>query len=314
MKTAAFIVPTGIGASIGGFAGDASKWARRLAEKVRLIVNPNVVNAACFSGITPNMLYVEGYALDEFFRGRLTLKPSVNNKIGIIFDRSIPQNVLNVHINTIHAVETVYDLNVIGYEVTDSAVGVEFFIDKTGASMGNVRDLLTLKRAAQSLISKGAEAIAIVCHFPEEQGDDYANGIGVDPVGGVEAIISHYISKEFRVPCAHAPAFDDITISSNIVDRRCAAEYITPTFLPCILIGLNQAPKLAQTGGISIDNLDFLVYPSDCLGGIPVLEMSKRRKKIYAVNENKTVLNVTGSHISAKCDIINTYEEILELL
>ena len=27
---------------------------------------------------------------------------------------------------------------------------------------------------------------------------DYENGIGVDPVGGVEAIISHYISKEFQ--------------------------------------------------------------------------------------------------------------------
>ena len=55
MKTGAFIVPTGVGASIGGFAGDASIWARKFAEKCRLIVNPNVVNAACFSGITENM-------------------------------------------------------------------------------------------------------------------------------------------------------------------------------------------------------------------------------------------------------------------
>ena len=51
MKTGAFIVPTGIGASIGGFAGDASKWARKFASKYKLIVNPNVVNAACFSGM-----------------------------------------------------------------------------------------------------------------------------------------------------------------------------------------------------------------------------------------------------------------------
>ena len=71
MKTGAFIVPTGIGASIGGFAGDASCWARKLSKKCNLIVNPNVVNAACFSGITENMLYVEGYILDEFFKGNL---------------------------------------------------------------------------------------------------------------------------------------------------------------------------------------------------------------------------------------------------
>ncbi len=46
MKIGAFIVPTGVGASIGGFAGDASKWARKLSKHCKLIVNPNVVNAA----------------------------------------------------------------------------------------------------------------------------------------------------------------------------------------------------------------------------------------------------------------------------
>ena len=48
-KTGAFIVPTGIGASIGGYAGDASKYARRFAKHTKVIVNPNVVNAAIFS-------------------------------------------------------------------------------------------------------------------------------------------------------------------------------------------------------------------------------------------------------------------------
>ena len=55
-KLGAFIVPTGIGASVGGYAGDASVWARRFAEHAKLIVNPNVVNAGGFSGITGNML------------------------------------------------------------------------------------------------------------------------------------------------------------------------------------------------------------------------------------------------------------------
>ena len=110
-KLGAFIIPTGVGASIGGFAGDASRWARKFALKNKLIVNPNVVNAACFSGITDNMLYVEGYTIDEFFKGKCNLVESTNNKIGVIFDKSIPQNVLNIHINTINAVKTVYDIN-----------------------------------------------------------------------------------------------------------------------------------------------------------------------------------------------------------
>lgn len=314
MKTGAFIVPTGIGASIGGFAGDASFWARKFAQKYRLIVNPNVVNAACFSGITENMLYIEGYLLDEFFRGKLTLTPKKHNKVGVIFDKSISQPILNVHINTMNAVETVYGVEICGYEITDKEVGVEFFVDNSGASMGNVKNLETLKRAAQKLINRGAEALAIVCHFPDEQGDDYANGIGVDPVGGVEAIISHYISKEFQIPCAHAPAFSDITILTEIVDKRCSAEYITPTFLPCILLGLSQAPSLGIKGEISVNDVDFLVMPYNALGGIPVLEMIKRGKKVFAVKENESVLNVTPEIFSNKCISVTSYQELFTIL
>ena len=61
--TVAIIVPTGIGASIGGYAGDASSVARAFSEHFNVIVNPNVVNAACFSSINENMLYTEGWAL-----------------------------------------------------------------------------------------------------------------------------------------------------------------------------------------------------------------------------------------------------------
>lgn len=308
-KFGAFIVPTGVGASIGGFAGDASRAAGKISQKCELIVNPNVVNAACFSGINKNMLYVEGYSLDRFFKGEICLERSNDNKIGIIFDKAIKPEVLNVHINTMNAVEVVYGLNIIGYEITEEDVGVDFFVDTTGVSMGNVKNLLTLKKAAEKLIERGAEAIAIVCRFPDEQGDDYANGVGVDPVGGVEAIISHYISKEFSIPCAHAPAFDNIQIETDIVDKRCSAEYITPTFLPCILIGLNQAPKLTKTG-LSVENLDFVVVPYNSIGGIPVLEAAKRGIKVYAVKENQTVLDVTPMNFLNTCDIINTYDEL----
>ena len=314
MKLGAFIIPTGIGASIGGFAGDASKWARRLSKKCKLIVNPNVVNAACFSGINENMLYVEGYSLDEFFRGKCNLKESSENKIGVVFDKSISKEVFNIHINTINAVKTVYDIDIVGYEITEEDVGVEFYVDKSGSSTGNVKNLTTIKQACSKLIERGANAIAIVCHFPEAQGSDYANGIGVDPVGGVEAIISHYVSKEFKIPCAHAPAFKDFSIETNIVDSRCSAEYITPTFLPCILLGLNNAPLLSNNDGLNIKDLDFLVVPYNSLGGIPVFESLKHNIKIFVVKENETVLDITPMKLGIKCDIINTYEELLELI
>lgn len=247
-KTGAFIIPTGIGASIGGYAGDASIWARKFAEFSRLIVNPNVVNAACFSGITDNMLYVEGYSLDEFFKGNIDLIPSKNNKIGVVFDKNISQDVLNIHINTINAVKTVYGIDII-YEITQEPVNVGFFIDESGVSTGKVSNIEQLLFSAENLLQKGADAIAVVCKFDNDnENENYENGTGVDPIGGAEAIISHYLSKELKVPVAHAPAFEDFSISTKIVNPKASAEYITPTFLPCILIGLAQAPQITQNG------------------------------------------------------------------
>ena len=313
-KLGAFIVPTGIGASIGGYAGDASRYARKFAEVSSIIVNPNVVNAGCFSGITDKMFYVEGYSLDEFFKGNLNLVPSKNNRIGVIFDRAIPEDVLNIHINTINAVKAVYGIDIPFYELTDDYVGVEFGIEKSGISTGFVRNIETLRKTGKRLLEKGCNALAIVCMFedPENDNPDYSNGVGVDPVGGVEAILSHYLSKELLVPCAHSPAFADYQISSDLVDGRAASEYITPTFLPCILVGLNNAPLFSKDAGISIDNLDYLVMPYDSLGSTVVFEAVRRGIKVFAIKENTSALNITPSKISDKIIEISDYESCLK--
>ena len=187
MKIGAFIIPTGIGASIGGFAGDASKWAGRISTKHKLIVNPNVVNAACFSGIKENMLYLEGYSMDEFFKGHLNLLPSCRNKIGVIFDKQIPKDVLNIHINTMNAVKTVYDVDIVDFVITKENTGVKFFIDSSGASSGNIKNPDTIVEAGKTLLAKGVDALAIVCSFPEDQGNAPQGGQahqGVDHPAG----------------------------------------------------------------------------------------------------------------------------------
>ena len=312
-KLGAFIVPTGVGASIGGYAGDASFWARKFSEKATLIVNPNVVNAGGFSGINDNMLYVEGYTLDEFMMGKCNLCPvKSKNKIGVIFDKAIPDGILNVHINTINAVKTIYGCDIIGYDITDEEAGVEFGIDGSNISTGSVKNITTILDSGKRLLNQGAEALAIVCRFEDDDFDNYSNGIGVDPVGGVEAIISHYISRELKVPCAHSPAFDDITISQEIVDPRCSSEYITPTYLPCILLGLSQAPHITKEEGISVKDLDFVIMPYNCLGSTPVFESIKNDIPIFAVKENETVLDVTK--FSDKITEVSSYQELFEKL
>ncbi len=316
-KLGAFIVPTGVGASIGGFAGDAGPYARAFAKNCNLIVNPNVVNAAGFSAITDNMLYVEGYSLDEFFKGNINLQPSSENKIGIIFDKNIPKHILNVHINTMNAVKAVYGLNIPIFEITEEPVGVKFTMETSGISAGHVTNPKTLLKAAKSLLTKGIDSIAIVCMFenPTDENIEYQNGLGTDPVGGVEAIISHYISKELQIPCAHSPAFDDLDITTELIDAKSASEYITTTFLPCILLGLNQAPKLVKSGGISINNLDFLLIPHNCLGSTPVFECIKRKIPVFAIEENTTILDITKKKIFPTEDgviPVKSYRELLE--
>ncbi len=314
----AFVVPTGIGASIGGFAGDASQAAREFAKYFNLIVNPNTVNAACFSGITENMLYTEGWALSQLFKGNITLKPAENNKIGIIFDKEISQEILNVHINTINAVKTVYGCDLAEYEITDEPCKIKFFNTSEGISSGSVLNEKTLVNAGRKLIDKGADVLAVVCKFEEPPEDNYQNGEGVDIVGGVEAIISHYLSRELQVPVVHAPAFEDITITTDIVDAKAAAEYITPTFLPCLLQGLKNAPLISREKveyNISRKDIKALVMPYNALGSSIVIDAINSGIKVYGVKENKSILNITKEVI--KYDdiiIVNTYRECIKIL
>lgn len=304
----AFVIPTGTGASIGGFAGDASCYARKFTKDFNIIVNPNTVNAACFSGINSSMLYLEGWSLSQFIKGNLNLYQSENNKIGVIFDKGISQGILNVHFNTINAIKMIYGLDIIGYEITNEPVNVKFYNTQSGISTGCVVNNETLVHAGKKLLNKGAQVLAVVCKFDEPPEDDYQNGNGVDIVGGVEAVISHYLTRELKVPVVHAPAFEDITITKELVDKRAAAEYITPTFLPCLLTALNNAPLFSfqkVEHYISKDKLNALIMPYNSLGASIVFDALKAGIKVFAVKENSTVLKIT-KEIIKKNDIIET--------
>lgn len=320
-KISLMIVPTGTGASIGGYAGDASVYAQKIAMHIPLIVNPNIVNAAVFSGITANMYYVEGYFIEQFVKGEIGLLPSKNNKIGVIFDRAISKNVLNIHINTINAMKTVYGIDITGYEITDETADVEFFTTASGISSGCVKNHTTLKKAGQKLIKKGSQTIAVVCKFAEPPQDEYEKGNGVDIVGGVEAIISHYLSKELMCPCVHAPAFEDVTIDGNIVDEKVSAEYITPTFLPCLLTGLRNAPLIVKKENITPEcitykNLHSVCVPYNALGSSAVLDCIEKDIPVYAILENKTVLNIDKTSINKTIAIkeIATYDDYINII
>ena len=66
----AMVVPTGIGAELGGHAGDATPAAIALAQVAdTLITHPNVVNASDINELPGNGIYVEGSVLARLLMG-----------------------------------------------------------------------------------------------------------------------------------------------------------------------------------------------------------------------------------------------------
>ncbi|MBQ8476351.1 DUF3326 domain-containing protein, partial [bacterium] len=298
----ALSIPTGIGADIGGYAGDFGYIAREFASKFYCIINPNAVNGGILSAINYDMAYLEGYLFDEFFKGSISIKPKKpyeTNKIGVIFDCAIKENILNVHLNTLSALKMVQGINTIAIEYTKKPVGIELQVENN-ISAGKINNPDTILDAAYNLIKKGAQAIALVCHFGEDSEDvDYSNAQGIDPIGGIEAVLSHLITKEFKIPAAHAPAFLDIDISQKIEHPKVSSELISSTYLPCIMQGLSIAPEITQYNEGMVKNTDckYLIVPYDAIGSKAVLSSNRKGIKIITV-KNKTVLDVTPSKLN----------------
>ena len=251
--TVVLLVPTGIGAAIGGYAGDALPVARAIASCCdRLITHPNVLNGAMLYWPLPNAFYVEGYALDQFAAGNWGLCPVHQNKIGLILDRAIEPELQLRQLQAADAARATLGLNLTEYIVTDAPLGVELRISGSGISWGTIANPDSLLRAAEKLISQaGAEAIAVVARFPEDiesaAQENYRQGKGIDPIAGAEAVISHLIVRTFQIPCAHAPALNSYPPEPHLSPRS-AAEELGYTFLPCVLVGLSRAPQFLSTG------------------------------------------------------------------
>ena len=246
--TVVLIVPTGVGASIGGFAGDALPVARAIAQiSDTLITHPNVLNGAQLYSPIPNALYVEGYALDKFAAGCWGLQPVHQNRIGLILDAGIEPDLQLRHLQAVDAARATLGLNITDFVLTDRPLQVELRISQSGASWGTIGNPDSLLRAAEKLIEKArVEAIAVVARFPDDEGslalENYRRGKGVDPLAGAEAVISHLVVRTFKIPCAHAPALSALPLDPHLSPRS-AAEEIGYTFLPCVLAGLGKAPQ-----------------------------------------------------------------------
>lgn len=328
----ALIIPTGIGASIGGFGGDAMTLLPLLGAVCdTVITHPNVANAACFQALPKNALYVEGYALDQFFLGNLGLQPTRQNRVGIIWDSGISEEMRVLHQNTIAAVQTVYGVTVCGIRDTTAPVDLKLILAASGRSTGKIGNPTILLEAAAALVKQGATALAVCCLMPEVEANQaghesaYRAGQGVDPIAGLEAMISHYLVSELGLPAAHAPVFsyeDALPVTDRQLDPRAASEFIVPTFLPCVLTGLARAPQSvpihpgsspANPTGLTVHDLSALLVPADALGCVPVLSAIERNIPVLAILNNHTVMQATPNRLGldGKVTLCANYREAL---
>ena len=322
--TVVLIIPTGIGAAIGGYAGDALPVARAIASCCdRLITHPNVLNGASLYWPMPNVFYVEGYGLDKFAKKCCGLRSVHQNRIGLILDRAIEPDLQLRHLQAADATRATLGLNLTDYVVTDAPLGVELRTAASGASWGTIQNPDSLLRAAEVLITKGkAEAIAVVARFPENIDsqimENYRQGKGVDPLAGAEAVISHLIVRTFQIPCAHAPACTPPPLDPHLSPRS-AAEELGYTFLPCVLVGLSRAPQFVgasdrHSTDIWADEVDAVVIPATACGGSAILSFSQTKALIIAVKENKTQMQVSPESLAIEALQVNSYLEALGVL
>lgn len=278
-----FIVPTGIGAEIGGHAGDASPAAKLIASvSDTLIIHPNVVNASDINEMTENMLYVEGSILDRFLWGQIELRPIKYNKILLVTNSP-------VDIHTINAVSAARSTMGADIDILELNTPFEMIAKmENGRAGGEVfgwRQLIEQVNEYQF----DALAIATPITVPEEVALNYLNNGGVNPWGGIEALASKLIANGLDKPVAHAPVGQGVMEKyKEIVDPRMAAEMVSVCYLHCVLRGLHKAPRIGK--GISVDDIDCLVTPINCVGE-PHWACEERGIHIIAVKENKTICN-----------------------
>ena len=300
---AAFIVPTGVGAEIGGHAGDATPAAMLLAQVAdTLITHPNVVNASDINELPANGMYVEGSVLTRLLMGTVGLRAARSNRVLVALDASFSERFAEYSVNAVNAARAAYGLNCAGVIRIEPPLKLAGGYAESGRAAGSadgldgLLDILADTRAAYDAV-----AIASVVEVPARWHYDYFTGGGemVNPWGGVEALLTHAVSSIIDAPAAHAPMMESdeiMAVDPGVVDARMAAEIISVTFLQSVLKGLRNAPRIETDPDVierpdvlSAEDVSCLITPDGCLG-LPHLAALRQGIPVIAVRENRNLM------------------------
>ena len=300
---AVFLIPTGIGAEIGGHAGDATPAARVIAEACDvLITHPNVVNASDINEIPENALYVEGSVISRLLMGTVGLIPVRANRVLVIIDAHRDELFVNAAINSVSAARAAYGLHCPRVVQLDPPLKMTSRYASSGRAAGEIEGLDRICMVLDGYREEfDAVAISSVIDVPPEFHMEYAQSGGdmINPWGGVEAMLTHAISSLYNVPSAHSPMFEKREIANmdtGVVEPRLAAEMVSVAFLQCILKGLQRSPRIvtdAHTmlhhGVLTAADISCLIIPDGCVG-LPTLAALEQGIPVIAVRENRNVM------------------------
>ena len=140
--TAVMLVPTGIGALIGGHAGDAAPAARLLASCAdTLITHPNVVNGADINEMSDNTLYVEGSVITRLMMGTAGLASRRCNRILTIMDDHEAPIIRHNVVNSVNAARASAGFACDRIEMLSSRLRMTTSYSSSGRATGVVENL-----------------------------------------------------------------------------------------------------------------------------------------------------------------------------
>lgn len=295
------IVPTGLGCSIGGHAGDANPAAKLLSIVCdELIVHPNVVNGSDINEMHENCLYVDGYALDKFLEGKIALRRirSGANKVLVVTNK--PTSVETQ--NAVGAARATLGLEaqILGLDVL---LMMKAGIEEDGAAVGFHCGVLELIEQVAPMTDMHYDALAISSEIDVDRdlAETYLRQGGVNPWGKVESDVCRKISAALCVPVAHAPIDGVIKEWDEVVDDCRAAECVSVAYLHCVLKGLQRAPALipisvARSSDLRVEDIDMLISPVNCWGPPHKACMSHDIEVVWVHNNSPRVSHdtVTG--------------------
>ena len=300
---AAMLIPTGIGAAIGGHAGDATPVAQLMASVCdQLILHPNVVNASDINEMPANALYIEGSVLCRLIMGTVGIQPVRANQVLVLLHPHPDRVFTNLAMNAVNAARSSYGLNCPRVIEMDRPLVMR--PDYTGSerAAGSVEGFENLCYLLDKYRGEyDAIAIASVISTPLHYYSDYfwSDGDMVNPWGGVESMLTHTISSMYDKPSAHAPMLESqavLDIETGVVDPRMAAEVISVSFLQCVLKGLQRSPRIIRDpevmrdpGVLTARDISCLVIPDGCLG-LPTFAALEQGIPVIAVQENVNLM------------------------